>query len=330
MARRMLAALLWCLPVAVCAEGAQSTVTVYHPGMPWVLRYELAGVLEEYNNHKPGVSTYAVAASEARRLRVSVQIHAAGTARSAIECRDQEYARLKQNPKFGNPEVRFTQDAGADMEVLIPVAGGVSRHLHRYWLRDGQCAKVHASRTPFRDEDAAAFATLLQSVRFDAATPTLERAFVIPGRGTLLINVPAAWGFRTTQPAAELPRDIAVFMDPAGERQLMLTLFPDPGQLMQGDATPRTFVENARQYAIEKAVERDPPMRELAGGGFYFMVTDKDLVDKPPQPNDWRYLWQGARLAGEALVLFSVFSNTKDDPAVEGALASIGAARVLK
>ena len=53
------------------AEGERPSVSAYYPGLPWHLRYELAGVIEEYNNHRPGVSTYTMAQSETSGMRVS-------------------------------------------------------------------------------------------------------------------------------------------------------------------------------------------------------------------------------------------------------------------
>ena len=48
---------LFFLAAPLRAEGIQSSVAVYYPGVPWYLRYEMEGVQEEYNNHKPGHST---------------------------------------------------------------------------------------------------------------------------------------------------------------------------------------------------------------------------------------------------------------------------------
>ena len=54
MTRRMIAAWLLASSFAsLHAEGIQPSVAVYYPGVPWYLRYEMEGVLEEYNNHKP-------------------------------------------------------------------------------------------------------------------------------------------------------------------------------------------------------------------------------------------------------------------------------------
>jgi hypothetical protein len=335
--RRIAAVLLLASSVATPAraEGVQPSVAVYYPGVTWYLRYELDGVLEEYNNHKAGQSTYTMARSAINGMLVSAQIAPANKARSALDCRDEEQRHIQQKKEaLHNPEVRFSEAGGVDMELLVPLGAGkeaVGRHLHRFWLRDGLCAKVHASKTPFAEGDRAGFDKLMESVRFEPLAATFERAFLIPGRGTLLVALPASWGFRTSRPDGEMPRDVQ-FMEPSGEYQLMLTLFPDAQGVLGGDST-RAFVEQAREAARPKAVEADPEVLEMkgsAGDGLYFVVTDKNLVGKPPQPNNWKYLRQGALLVGESLLFFSVLSNAKESPVVDGALRSISEARLVQ
>ena len=178
------------------AEGDRPSVAVYYPGLPWHLRYELAGVVEEYNNHQPGVSTYTMARSETNGMRVSVQINPVQEAKTARDCRDAEHKHIREHKAFAHAQIRPSEGSEVDLEVLVPLGsdGAVSRHVHRFWLRDGVCAKVHASKTPFADSDQAGFDALLASVRFDPAAESVERAFVIPGRGTLADDRPRLMG----------------------------------------------------------------------------------------------------------------------------------------
>ncbi len=315
------------------AEGDRPSVAVYYPGLPWHLRYELAGVVEEYNNHQPGVSTYTMARSETNGMRVSVQINPVQEAKTARDCRDAEHKHIREHKAFARAQIRPSEGSEVDLEVLVPLGsdGAVSRHVHRFWLRDGVCAKVHASKTPFADSDQAGFDALLASVRFDPAAESVERAFVIPGRGTLLMTVPALWGFRTSQPTPATPRDV-VFMESAGDHRLMLTLFPDAAEDIERRPTTRAFVDNVRNAMKEKALEPDPPLLPIkgtGGEGLYFLVTDKELVGKPDRPDEWKYLRMGALRIDQALVFFSVFSNAKESPVVDGALRAIGEARLL-
>jgi hypothetical protein len=312
------------------AEGTQPSVAVYYPGVPWYLRYEMEGVLEEYNNHKPGHSTYTMARSETSGLLVTAQIHPAGSAKSAAQCRSTEHEHNRQ--QLAGAEIRLEDAKGVDIEVLVPLGADkkvVSRHVHRFWLRDGVCTKVHASKTPFVETDRATFDKVLDSVRFEPAATTFERGFLVQGRGTLLVKTPAAWGFRTKPRVT--PRDIQ-FMDPGGDYQMMLTLFPDAQAVLKGETTARAFVEKARDAAKPHAVEADLPlvaMQGKSGSGFYFQVTDKDLVDKPVKPEDWKYLRRGALFVGDSLLFFSLFSNEKESSVVEGAMRSIAESRLV-
>ena len=315
------------------AEGSRPSVAVYYPGLPWHLRYELEGVVEEYNNHKPGVSTYTMAQSETNGMRVSVQINPVKEAKTARDCRAAEQKYMREHKAFAQAQIRPSEGSDADLEVLVPIGadGAVSRHVHRFWLRDGVCAKVHASKTPFAERDRAGFDALLASVRFDPAAELVERAFPIPGRGTLAMTVPASWGFRTGKPAPATPRNVA-FMEPAADYQLMLTLVPDADKVLKGDPTTRAVVDNMRNVAKLKALEGDPPLLPIkgtGGEGLYFLVTDRELVDKPDRPNEWKYLRTGALRIDPTLLFFSMFSNAKESPVVDGALRAIGEARLL-
>src|SRR5262245_7927490 len=96
------AALLASATTSLHAEGIQSSVAVYYPKMSWYLRYEMDGVLEEYNNHKPGVSTYTMARSDASGLLASTQISPARSARTAEDCRDAEHKHVKEQKPLAN------------------------------------------------------------------------------------------------------------------------------------------------------------------------------------------------------------------------------------
>jgi len=323
-----------CTPMAALAEGVHTYVTAYYPGVSWHLRYDLEGVLEEYNNHKVGQSTYATARSQTSGLLVSVQVAGADGAKTAAQCREREHQHNRQQQALADAEIRLSDAGGVDMEVLVRLGTDkktLSRHVHRFWHRDGACAKVHVSKTPFAESDRAGFDNFLRSVRFEPATPVFERGFLIQGRGTLVVTTPAAWGFRTSKPGQLARRDIQ-FMDPGGDYQLMITLFPEAQKMLKGEPTPKAFVETARDAVKSQSVEPEPQVLELKGKhgtGFYFLTTDRTLVDKPARPNDWKHLRQGALPMGESLLFFSLFSNAKEGPVVDGALRSMSEARLV-
>jgi hypothetical protein len=332
-ARGIAAALLAAWFATASGEGAQPSVVVYYPGVPWQMRYDLEGVVEDYNFHKRGFSTYATARSHATGMLVSAQLAAAGEARSAAQCRAREHQHVRGNKAFAASKIRLSDAGGVDMEVVVPLGEGadapVSRHVHRFWLRDGVCAKVHASTTPFAEQHRAAFDAVMASVRFEPAGAAVERAFVVPGRGTLVLPVPLAWGFRAGKPAQL--RDIE-FMDSESDAKLLVTLVPDARAALKGEKTPRAMVEGARDAAKPAALEPDPPLVALkgrGGDGWYFFVTDRNLVNQPARPEDWKYLRQGALLMGESLLFFSMFSNVKDGAAPDAGLRAVSEARLV-
>jgi hypothetical protein len=53
------------------------------------------------------------------------------------------------------------------------------------------------------------------------------------------------------------------------------------------------------------------------------------LADKPARPNDWKHLRQGALRLEQSLLFFSLFSNAKESPVVDGALRAIREARLV-
>jgi hypothetical protein len=54
------------------------------------------------------------------------------------------------------------------------------------------------------------------------------------------------------------------------------------------------------------------------------------LTDRAPKPGEWLYFTQGVRLLGKDVVLFTLFSNDKDDATLKKALDIVASVRVEK
>ncbi|HEX6530084.1 MAG TPA: hypothetical protein VF004_09735, partial [Burkholderiales bacterium] len=123
-ARTIAAALFaaWC--ATAYAEGTQPSVVVYHPGVSWQMRYDLEGVVEDYNSHKRGVSTYATARSQTSGMLVSAQLNVDKTAGSAAQCREREHQHIREHKAFANSKIALSDAKGVDMEVLVPLGQG--------------------------------------------------------------------------------------------------------------------------------------------------------------------------------------------------------------
>src|SRR5262245_43605898 len=136
---------IWCLALSLScahawAEGRESTVTLYYPDTAWIFRFDMPGVLEQYNNHKTGVSTYAYGSSPAQGMRVSADLSAAKSMSSAVECREFELREVAKNPAYGTPEIKRSERGGfAEVETrqnVPPDSGTLMVNRHRYWLKD--------------------------------------------------------------------------------------------------------------------------------------------------------------------------------------------------
>ncbi len=101
--------------VSLHAEGSRQSVAAYYTGLPWQLRYELDGVIEDYNNHKPGVSTYTMARSETSGMLVSVQISPAQAAKTAHDCRDAELTHMPAQKPYPGAERRPSGGPGGQL-----------------------------------------------------------------------------------------------------------------------------------------------------------------------------------------------------------------------
>ena len=91
-------------------------------------------------------------------------------------------------------------------------------------------------------------------------------------------------------------------------------------------------MDKFRDASKLRALEADPPLlpiKGIGGEGLYFVVTDKELVGKPDRPNAWKYMRLGALRIDQSLLFFSIFSNAKESPVVDGVLRAINETRLL-
>jgi hypothetical protein len=155
------------------------------------------------------------------------------------------------------------------------------------------------------------------------------RAWPVPGRGKLEMIVPADWydDPRGAQGAA-LPR--VRFFDRLGPRppfDMTVTVawstgkeasFKDPARL-------RAFVAQSADDLAAGTVEKRFPLREIAGEngvGYYFRATIQS-----PVSGAWPNLTQGAFVAGDLLLAFSILTQDPKSPAVEQAFGMLRTAR---
>ncbi|MEX2150404.1 MAG: hypothetical protein WD793_09305 [Steroidobacteraceae bacterium] len=96
--------------------------------------------------------------------------------------------------------------------------------------------------------------------------------------------------------------------DPTADRVM------DPAALY---AAVREAAERIRPRAIEETIEIER-LRGTRGTGYFFSVTDRE-----PQPEEFRYMTQGALQAGELIVWFTILTNNGQEAEVATALAML-------
>lgn len=135
------------------------------------------------------------------------------------------------------------------------------------------------------------------------------QSFVMPGHGTLLLNVPEGWKSSLKQPPAGLPPTIGLGAQSGAPFVLLITAVwgtasdggvPDDGKI-------RSIVASAAKSAEGQSVEGTLSVQNLvgtSGQGYYFRATDR-----APKPGEWKYLTQGMIRTGAIALTFTVLTN---------------------
>ena len=139
-----------------------------------------------------------------------------------------------------------------------------------------------------------------------AAAP---QSFVLPGHGTLLLNVPEGWASSLEQPKGGLPPTIGLREQSGASFVVRMTAIWSmaPNSAVPADATISSMVKSAAKDAESQSVERSLVVQSLVGGsgrGYYFRATDR-----APKPGEWKYLTQGIIRTGGIALAFTILTN---------------------
>jgi hypothetical protein len=154
------------------------------------------------------------------------------------------------------------------------------------------------------------------------------RAWPVPGRGKLEMIVPTDWYDDPRGPQGALPR--VRFFDRLGPRppfDMTVTIAWSTGKeaSYKDPARLRAFVAQSADDLAAGTVEKRFPLREIAGEngvGYYFRATIQS-----PVPGAWPNLTQGAFVAGDLLLAFSILTQDPKSPVIEQAIAMLRTAR---
>lgn len=138
------------------------------------------------------------------------------------------------------------------------------------------------------------------------ATP---QSFVMPGHGTLLLNVPDGWKSDLKQPPGGLPPTIGFGGQSGGSFIVLVTAVwgSSPGSAAPDDAKIKATVVSAAKSAESQSVEGSLALQSLGGAsgrGYYFRATDR-----APKPGEWKYLTQGMIRTGGIALTFTILTN---------------------
>jgi hypothetical protein len=153
------------------------------------------------------------------------------------------------------------------------------------------------------------------------ADDTQLRRFPISGVGTLVVPLPERWTDTGDKAGSR------IYRTPSGET-LMLTILrnADGRSDFAAPARIRQALEAEGRPHVPGSVEQALEFVEIVGAsntGYYFSLTDRNLVGKEPGPTEYRVMTQGMLGVGELLLYFTVLSQQKDTTIVREALAAM-------
>ena len=158
------------------------------------------------------------------------------------------------------------------------------------------------------------------------AEETEQRAIKNENIGTVILNTPTDWtpverhhtdsgttSYRLTSPKEDSDLEI-LFNDLKHMRMEALR-----------DKNMERYIENKMARAVPRSTEGKAKAKRFGvkKDGAYVRLTDK-----APKPGEPLYFTQGVRLLGKEVVLFTLYSNDKDEAVLKKVLAIIDSVRI--
>ena len=162
-----------------------------------------------------------------------------------------------------------------------------------------------------------------------AASTVVPRTFLLPGHGTLTLDVPAEWSADISQPANKMPPTI-VLKPRQGARfeVLMTTVWPlSASSGLTDDATLRREVSSAAHNAEAEAIEHPLEVQAIKGqhgAGYFFFATDK-----APKPGESKFMTQGMIRTGQIALAFTILTNDGQESIRQTALQVLRTAQQI-
>lgn len=154
----------------------------------------------------------------------------------------------------------------------------------------------------------------------------------VAGRGVLAFDLADGWREESRDLPENLPPTVTWERSGSVRGAFLLTAIWSPSgeASFGGEEFARGVVLRTRDKLLPSASESElllSPIQGAQGNGFFFAATDRNYK---PGPGQYRVVTSGALAAGDLLLVFTVLSDGKNDPAVQEALAAVSRASLKK
>ena len=143
--------------------------------------------------------------------------------------------------------------------------------------------------------------------------------------GTLVLDLAPHWSQEVGSSDNGTPPTVRIYRGDGSHFAMLITpvwagqdAAPDFGT---ADSVRRIVESSAAEIspgAAEEHLEIEPVGKGKTG--FMFVATDKSLVGRTPQPDEYVYLMQGAVMVGKLLCTFTILTNDRPSPDAEQGL----------
>ena len=274
------------------------------------------------------------------------------------ECCEFYWSKGRRNPQIDQKSVQISNNSyfyRVEYVTITLFKGEKFRqkHVNYYFVFKGRWMDLHISVFEPKSTDEEIFRRFDQGLRYEqvaggegaAVVPIavgrmlagnkIERIFQIPGGGTLVLAVPAAWQDAVVAPRDATPGTMTVGFtcsNANGFRALLSLLPKDASPDGRKPVGPqlRSYLEGGRRMAQATAEEKELVIRDVKEGevvGGYYKVTDRTVPRDNPQPGQARYMLQASIMIGGRVATMTALSNAAGGADLNEALEMARTAR---
>ena len=252
---------------------------------------------------------------------------------NAKDCREYHWHNLKQGP-FKFEQLKMAEvGQKATLEYVIREHEGMpinQKNVFTYWVKDDYWLYLHLSKSLYRPEDALFLESVLSKVGFHQKNHSQKSdvRYSITKDLDIVLSVPQTWTDEYT-PAKDGPFPTITLSQGNSKDTKMVS--PIPLKKLNGDFRKsemiRKMIEDSGTKLLPNAVEKKIELKEVrgaVGSGFYCTLTDKN----PRLPDgEFRYMNHGGLVAGDLLVMFTIFTNDNNSPVLSEAIQMLESAK---